>query len=1325
MNKTTALVPVGEAGAVNPRSFLINIDGVSVDASVYFDQVFGLHVENFDQAWTQFYSQWVGTQLSGWIGESSGLVEGTTRNLSQRLAELHADLRGETTEPGLVPVGAPPAAGGENAYNRSGLSKTFVRSGKEISVDTVLRQLAGQYATPQQFEQAIRYYANQSDIKLQFSAQTGLKVVPHAVLDHVASKIFTNEAEMIRFMSAVVGKVGDGVTPPDVVRARNLFNTVEHMVRTDAKVRNAALRNWKSYELVTTDANKSEVIIRSPDRDIAADETGASKSGALYRVNMQTGKTHLVAQSRRFDSQSNKWIESYENIQDVDDFLKYNWTRKPNDTPRKDPYAFDKKPNATSINAKQLFGFDGVEKVNDALVALAGERAASYGYLSGEPIYFMLPISVAEISELNAPIFDPDVPTPNTGMHVIKGEYDSKEAKWSFVDTSDNWQNADNYRTQMPIGLMDMVLNPFERSSAMTVVEAKRQGIIDNRMLQEEYHVAKLLLAQDRNTDNPKHAEFNKVGHKMLFNNESDLMQDASTGTWFSSSPRYFDGNPDNIPELRKQSALHVNDSEDPYIESTKGALDDLAIDAKERAYRVPETVTYHRDPKTKGGMLQSGGKDNLVLQVSSDIYDKLVLDPLKGTPYETSVKDGEAITLDGKDNDVYFSMSPKVNEAAYNVNKYVLSPLQQIFRGVLGLDLSSFAIQLGSLLARAPYQTFKALALSAPSLVTFSSADLGLVLGSLWHGARQQRRLAGGNQWTDSAMNLDSRYYDFIMNHTVDRFNARHSMGTPISMSELIDTYYMQSSYSDWYRRSKANMLASPGRYKSIIDTPWESERENVFTAGVLGATVPLWRRAEMTRQLILDLSMLQQALFTVKRARERQLDPNNIDLKDYEIDRDIKARMSLVAKEIGIGSHAKSKTQAPIWRSLSSVFNYFMTAPSYTRNFNQYYGFSGPGTAAKKSINEWARVATDKGPWWLKGDVFDIESDLRMEQYGTEWATRQRKADIGKSLATWAIVGAITATANFYRHQRERPDEEEDKTGWLDILSKRLGYVELNDNWTVQLPVLGRLAQNIKPLAEAFSQENYGPIEKTEAALNGLAKQLIKNKIHNGGQFIISNLTGKSFKGLPTFERDSGLKVAVENDVRAPFYFHPTGYLFPQQSRLAMDTMTLAHQRSYYEDLLKLAMFSEAAKQNMSIDQMIRSGNVPNQLRVSKEQANELWWKATVPKLLGFNVMYEPKGYRMVNREPVQVGNSSMTFGRFAYMIKDWYDYPNIFEMMRKEPQNIFTGWDVKDPSNATFGIAASESQAREKEKQKIRLPLNNVTRALIQYNGGGSNE
>jgi hypothetical protein len=58
----------------------------------------------------------------------------------------------------------------------------------------------------------------------------------------------------------------------------------------------------------------------------------------------------------------------------------------------------------------------------------------------------------------------------------------------------------------------------------------------------------------------------------------------------------------------------------------------------------------------------------------------------------------------------------------------------------------------------------------------------------------------------------------------------------------------------------------------------------------------------------------------------------------------------------------------------------------------------------------------------------------------------------------------------------------------------------------------------------------------------------------------------------------------------------------------------------------------------------------------------------------------------------------------------------------MLRKEPQNIFTGWDVKDPSASTFGIAASESQEREKPKTNIRLPLNNVTRAMMQYNGDG---
>lgn len=1297
----TALTVAGETASTAGRSFAVEVDGVKVDSSSLIEQMFGLHVDNLDAAFQQFQMQWLGTQLTKWITENQSVVSGTNRSFSQRLAELYQGLM----------------TGDPDAYTKSGLSKDFVIGGKQIDLDSALRLVAQAAGTPENFENGLRYYAGQSDIAIQFSAETGLKVVPHAVLDHIANKIFTNQDDMIRFMTAVAGDTSDTVSQSDVIRARNLFNTVEHIVRTDAKIRSSALRNWKSYELVKSDPNSYEVIIRSPDRDIAADEVGASKSGALYRVNMQTGKTHLVAESRRYDAQTNKWVETYENIQDIDDYLRYNWVRKPNETARRDPFAFDAKPRAIKLDAKQLFGFDDFLKVNDTLMALAGEYGVSHGVVNDEPVYFMLPISIAELAASEINIFDPDVPIRNAGMNIIKGTYDKKEKQWSFVDTSNNWQDANNYRSQMPMGLLEMVISPFDKSSAMTLTYDRQQEIAKHKMLQEEYHIAKLLLAKDRNVDNPQHSEFTKVGKQALFNSESDLMQDASTGTWFSSSPKFMDETPDNIPELRKPSALHVNDTEDPIIQSSMGVLDDLAADAKEKAFQVPQEVTFYRDPKTKGGMLQSGTKDKLVLQVSSDIYDKLVTDPLKGSQWETTVKDGQAITLDGADADVYFASTPKFVDTAYNVYAYGLKPLQDFFRGVLGLDLSAFAIQLGSMMVRAPYQTFKALVLSVPELFAGSSADIGLVLGSLWHGARQQRRLKGEGQWFNQSLNLDARYYDFIMNSVVDRFNQTN-IGTTVSMSELIDDYYMQSSYSDWYKRSKANMIADPTKYKSIIDTPWESQRENVFSGGIMGTVVPGWRRAEMTRQLILDLAMLQQSLSAVKDARANQAKNKDRDISDSEVDKDIKAALTNLGKEIGIGSHARSKTQAPIWRALSNVVQYFMTAPSYTRNFNQFVGFT-PFVGAKQKINEWSKVATQNGPAWLQGEVFDIESDLRHQNFETAWAKSRRQSYVKQAAFSWMAIAALNAWVNFQQHQKNRPYEEEDKTSWMDIMSKRFGYVEVNDNWAVQVPVLGRIAGLVKPLAEAASVENYGPLEKIEAGFNGLAKQLIKNKIHNGGQFIMSAFSGKTFKGLPAGEQDAGLKVAVENDVRAPFYFHPTGYLFPQQSKLAMDTMTLAHQRAYYDDLLKLAIYSEMAKKGLNEQQIMREGGVLPSVRVSRQAANELWWKGTVPRLLGFNVMYEPYGYKYINKFPTQFGQSSTTLGRIAYMSKDWYNYPNLFETMRDHPRQLISGWPIQDVSGPSLGFPSSESQARSTPRERIRLPLNNVTRALIQYN------
>ena len=166
-------------------------------------------------------------------------------------------------------------------------------------------------------------------------------------------------------------------------------------------------------------------------------------------------------------------------------------------------------------------------------------------------------------------------------------------------------------------------------------------------------------------------------------------------------------------------------------------------------------------------------------------------------------------------------------------------------------------------------------------------------------------------------------------------------------------------------------------------------------------------------------------------------------------------------------------------------------------------------------------------------------------------------------------------------------------------------------------------------------------------------------------------------------------------------------------------MDTLTLAHQRAYYDDLLKLAIYSEMAKKGLNEQQIMREGGVLPSVRVSRQAANELWWKGTVPRLLGFNVMYEPYGYKYINKFPTQFGQSSTTLGRIAYMSKDWYNYPNLFETMRDHPRQLISGWPIQDVSGPSLGFPSSESQARSTPRERIRLPLNNVTRALIQYN------
>jgi hypothetical protein len=1098
-----------------------------------------------------------------------------------------------------------------------------------------------------------------------------------------------------------------------------MFNVVEHIVLTDAKIRNASLRNWKSYSVVTTEPDTNSVIIKSPDRDIAADTKTASESGAMYRVNLETGEVNLVSKTKRYDPRSGKYVEDYVNVKNVDDFIRYNYTKSPNGNPKKDPMRFDAENNATRYTAEQIFGDTNPNRFLASLFE-DGDIVVVDAMSNDLPLYFLLPQTLKTIADSGSHVnatFENDGASlsahSNDGMHLVKAEWNKKDKTWVFRQASNNWQNSANYRSQMPMELLQMVMRPFEKSSGLTLSSEKLAELTQHKMLHEEYHIAKMLLARDRASASPKHLDISKVGQKLLFPTTGN-MQDASTGTWFSSSPKFMEGNADNIPLQREQSAVILDTDNDPYLDTSREALDEYTSMTKKAYDTTPEDMTFYRDENTRGGIIKSGTDKNPVLQVSTDIWDTSVGQFLTDTPYDTTVEDRSAITLSGDELETVFSASPKLRDAAYNANKYVFAPFRALSTfATLALDVSSLAIQLGTQI-RNPLRLMKAILCTIPEAVAFGTNDIGFMFGNLIHAKRVANRMAGRGNWATQSLDLGPRYYNFIMNSIVDRWNKTHKWSTPITMSDLITKYYMQGAYSDWYRQHEKNALKDPSKYKDIIDTPWTSDRENSFANELPTALFPAARRWDMSRQLLIDLCMIQNALAAVEAGRKLKVGANGKSIEEWEINRNIRARLSDFAKEFGVSSHADSKTQAPLWKILAKIVQYPQTAPGYNRSFAQYWGFT-PFLGIKRSINDVARVATANGPKWLRGDIYNIESDEVYNKYQTNWSKDLKARDKLTTIAAWSGLMILNSVLNWNEHQKENPGEEFDVTEWWNVTSKRFGYNRLNDNWVFQIPVLGRMSQYIKPLTALADKSNYGPKEKIQALRETMVNTYMKNKINNAGQYVISSVLGKTYDGRPAYERNQGLRLAVANDVRAPMYFHPAGYLMPNQSNLTMDTLTFAHTNQYYDDLLKLAVFSQMNKKQLTLDELNRVASMPNRIAISKKAANELFIKGMIGRLAGLNLMYEPKEYQLVNKEPVSL-DSDVTLGRFAYMVRDWYKYPNLFQTFRQNPSDVFFGYPIDNIGGQALGLPASESTSRAVRNPNMRLPVSNVNRALI---------
>jgi hypothetical protein len=398
-------------------------------------------------------------------------------------------------------------------------------------------------------------------------------------------------------------------------------------------------------------------------------------------------------------------------------------------------------------------------------------------------------------------------------------------------------------------------------------------------------------------------------------------------------------------------------------------------------------------------------------------------------------------------------------------------------------------------------------------------------------------------------------------------------------------------------------------------------------------------------------------------------------------------------------------------------------MTAPGFNRHFSQYWGFNKWTLPMKKAINDFTTVNTVNGPKWFRGEVFDIKSDLDYQEYAGKsgWANIRKDRERQTAVGVWAGMGLLTAAIGWFNHMKTSPQEEKDSTEWLNISSKRFGYVRLNDNWVVALPLLKKFGGMAKPFQAFESKENYGPKEKSQAFADAWVKMMFKNRIHNGGQLIMSAVTGKTFNGSPAFDRNAGMRMAVENDVRAPFYFHPAGYLNPNQSNLFMDTFTLAHTNAYYDDLLKMGLFSKQAQQMITQAEATEGLSMPERVTVSKAAARELYIKGLIPRLFGIDVMYEPKEYETANKEPTSFAGAKPSLGRVAYMLRDWYKYPNLFQTLRQDPESVLHGYETNrlDLSSQSLGLPSSQAEKRAKVIIN-RLPVNNVTRALADWYG-----
>lgn len=1141
----------------------------------------------------------------------------------------------------------------------STIPTTFERDGIVYDVKSMIDKVFNVEQSKEQLQNYIgrNLRGGPETTTTEITSTRNLDIANQAVLYHIMTKVFRDQQSQTKFMKDLlrIGHTENNTTQQlDHVNALNMFNTVSHVFATDARLRTATQRNWNDSKLI--DINGDHVIFEIPDRDIAS-AAPQKEQGSVVRVNLRTGVSEYVVKTKKLVN--GVITDTWTPAQSVDKMYGYNATSKPNDPMPSTAQPWTTKSNGQKYNAEELFG--SARKAAEVLKLMLGQDQISR--VVDDPSYGAILI-LPNVDAFKTNTADS---LKNKGISAWRVKF-NKESGYSFTELNSWWNEAGNPRSQNLHELIKATL-------PATMSDQSAEGITKLRVLNEEYHIAKLLVARESVKKSDLYKKLGAGAREQLFPvADRTIMGDISGDTWYSKSPTFMES-----PEPEK-SLDYVSD-----IELAKGAESDYPTLQAFWAAKIsdetighaeanaPDELVIHKDPNLKGGILKSLQGKRITLGIGPEMWP--VVDETMSKRKLPVINSGEAMSMSMDEGLTVFSKTPFEHTVGG------VKAIGQFGQYILGFDLSTIGIQGARRAMNDPLGAIHALGMALPSMIMISRDNLpffaGYAADLLLRGARYNAK------WTL----LGNAYYEMAMESMLKQVNKLNKSN--YTMSELAELGW-KSHYYDWKAKHALNRMKDPAKYKTLMDTPLDMEDE--FISGAAKSIVGVSGRFDQTRLLWRDLFSLKQAIDSMELAEGRKrfnvfANQQQNYRRDHEIRKDKRALLLDLNLDLGNQQFARSRMQAPLLSALNATWNALEVAPGYNRAFVHSMGldFMHP---AKTAVNAGYIRLMRNGPKFLRGNLFDTDFSDYYTTSATGLSKWAKNVRIGQQFATYLTLAVAFGYGTKLKWDKEHPNEAYTFKQFSIYGLKNFGYLPISPTETIGIAPFTKLGGLARPIAAAMEQSESTPASKVRAIAKTVLDVYVFNRFNNLAQATYAALSGSSYGNKPAFSRNEGMAIAAANKLKPPLIYQTFQGLAPVQSNFLSNFSNYTFVQSWYEDLAKYA-----ASKSIPDDEL--AGLVYQDREFSKapvitsEEAMTMFWKGYALRMIGFGYYVDPEKYQRKMDFKVDLGLASATVKRLSYLERTWWKYATIKDALadKRGLTNVIEGFEEPTWSSKTL--------------------------------------